>query len=151
MTFSRLIFPPLSSPDYLNNLSPDSKEYEDTQGKASAGYISPAMMPRAMRAASPQPSEAYWHAAAAPHASEPYLWSHSHRVCVNWIGLCINLPLLSFLCLRCSCLGDRVRGGGPGQRQSEAGGEFTLDTLRGFRAFAQLPLSLKYIYIFLYI
>lgn len=23
----------VSSPDYLNNLSPDSKEYEDTQGK----------------------------------------------------------------------------------------------------------------------
>lgn len=23
---------PVSSPDYLNNLSPDSKEYEDTQG-----------------------------------------------------------------------------------------------------------------------
>lgn len=29
----------MSSPDYLNNLSPDSKEYEDTQGKPSAWIL----------------------------------------------------------------------------------------------------------------
>lgn len=38
-------------------------------------------------------------------------------------------PFFFAFCLCCSCLGDRVRGSRQGQRQPEAGGEFTLDAL----------------------
>lgn len=90
----------MPSPDYLNNLSPDSKEYEDTQGKTQICST------------------------ATRRVSNPGCWgTDSERL--YWT-CCTNISPL-FLCLSCSCLGDRLWGGRPGQRQSETGGEFTLD------------------------
>lgn len=74
------------------------------------------------------------------------LLTHSRWLCLRWNSVVHKSAVLFFffnflspsLCLCCSCLGDRVRGSRPGQRQSEAGGEFTLDTLHVFITFRPL-------------
>lgn len=95
-------------PDYLNNLSPESKEYEDTQGKSLAlSFYSLTQL--------------------------QLLDMHQGLVVESqplsvFTELAVHKSLSFLLCLCCSCLGDRLWGGGPGQWQSEAGGEFSLDT-----------------------
>lgn len=56
----------------------------------------------------------------------------SQSLSVSLLSLVAHKSLSFSLCLCCSCLGDRVRGGRPGQWQSETGGEFTVDTLHVF-------------------
>lgn len=120
----------LSSPDYLNNLSPDSKEYEDTQGKAAewGSVIFITIIAMFFQWS----NTICMHTAAARYVSGPSCWV-TVSVCLYSIHL--DKSLSFFLCLCCSCLGDRVRGGWPGQWQSETGGEFTLDTLHVFITF----------------
>ncbi len=71
--------------------------------------------------------------AAVQHVSGPSCWV-TVTECV-FIEFGCHKSLSFSLCLWCSCLGDRVRGGRPGQWQSETGGEFTVDTLHVFVTF----------------
>lgn len=126
-------FPCLVSADYLNNLSPDSKEYEDTQGTAAER----SSVTGSQRVLAPTDRNAL-----RLFAGLLRLLTRRHSVARKSLfflfsaSLLLRLPL-SF-CLCCSCLGDRVRGSRPSQRQPEAGGEFTLDTLHVFITFRPL-------------
>lgn len=109
----------LCSPDYLNNLSPDSKEYEDTQGKPGERSL-----------------EMLWN----------WVVKDTLQLLDTHQGLVVEIQPLSesllnsvkSLCLFCSCLGDRVRCGRPGQWQSETGGEFNQDKGHVFITFMLL-------------
>ena len=66
MIFSCLAHFSVSSPDYLNNLSPDSKEYEDTQGKTCRMELCE-IHDQGLNVI----KDIVTHAAAAPHVSGP--------------------------------------------------------------------------------